>query len=319
MSFAAPLVLIALIAIPLLIVAYVRHQRGRAQAAAAFVAKPLVPSVVPRSPRWRRHVPLAAFGLAIVVLIVAAARPQRSVAISVNNGVVALVNDVSASMAATDVAPSRLLAAERAARRFVSSVPGSARIGLLEFNQKPLVLQSPTTDHALVASALSQLHAPDGHTAVGDAISAALQMIARVPAQAGRRPPAAIVLISDGNSTTGADPLMVARRARSQHIPVYTVVVGTPHGTIPVKTRSGTRTVPVPTEAQQLQQIAQLSGGQAFTAADPSRLNAVYARLAAQLGHKHVKQEITASFAGGGLVLLLLGSVMSLRWFGRLV
>ena len=180
------------------------------------------------------------------------------------------------------------------------------------------MLQSPTTEHSLVASALSQLHA-GGHTAVGDGLNAALAMLAKLPSQGGKRPPSAIVLISDGNSTTGADPLEVARRARSQHIPVYTIVVGTPHGTIKVKHRGATTTTPVPTEAQQLSDIAQQSGGQAFTAANASKLNAVYAHLGAQLSHKHVKREITASFAGGGLVLLLLGSLMSLRWFGRLV
>jgi Ca-activated chloride channel family protein len=318
MSFAAPLVLVALIAIPLLIMAYVRHQRGRAEAAARFVAPALTPSVAPRSPRWRRHLPMAAFGIAILILIIAAARPQRSVAVAVNNGVVVLANDVSSSMAATDVSPSRLVAAERAAKQFLKSVPSTARVGLLEFNQKPLALQSPTTDHSLVADALSQLRA-SGHTAVGDAMTAAMQMIAKLPSQAGRRPPAAIVLISDGNSTNGSDPLTVARQARSRHIPVYTVVVGTPRGTITVPKRTGNTTTPVPAEAQQLQQIAQLSGGQAYTAANASRLSAVYKHLAAQLGHKHVKREITASFAGGGLVLLLLGSLLSLRWFGRLV
>ena len=318
MSFAAPLVLLALIAIPLLIIAYTRHQRGRAEATKAFVAPALMPSVAPRSPRWRRHLPMAAFGVAILVLIVAAARPQRSVAVPVNNGVVVLANDVSSSMGATDVSPSRLVAAERAAKQFLTSVPSTARVGLLQFNEKPVPLQSPTTNHALVADALTQLRA-GGHTAVGDAMTSAMQMIAKVPSHAGKRPPAAIVLISDGNSTNGSDPLAAARQARSRHIPVYTVVVGTPHGTITVPSRTGKTTTPVPTEAQQLEQIAQLSGGQAFTAANADRLTAVYKNLAAQLGHKHVKKEITSGFAGVGLVLLLLGSVLSLRWFGRLV
>jgi len=318
MSFAAPLVLIAVIAIPVLIMAYARHQRGRAQAAKTFVAPALMASVAPRSPRWRRHLPMAAFGIAILILIIAAARPQRSVAVAVNNGVVVLANDVSSSMAATDVRPSRLVAAEGAAKQFLKRVPSTARVGLLVFNEKPLVLQSPTTNHSLVADAFTQLR-PGGHTAVGDAMTAAMQMIARVPSQGGKRPPAAIVLISDGNSTNGSDPLAVARQARSRHIPVYTVIVGTPHGTITVPTRSGKMTTPVPAEAQQLEQIAQLSGGQAFTAAGADRLTAVYKNLAAQLGHKHVKREITSGFAGVGMVLLLLGSVLSLRWFGRLV
>jgi Ca-activated chloride channel homolog len=318
MSFASPLVLLALLAIPLLINLYLHQQRGRARAAATFVAPKLSPSVAPNSPRWRRHVPIAAFGLALVVLIVAAARPQRSVAVPVNNAAVVLANDVSSSMAATDLSPSRLVAAEKAANHFVRSVPSNARVGLLQFNEKATILQSPTSDHSLVRSALSGLHA-GGHTAIGDGINTALRMLSSLPSQGGKRPPAAIVLLSDGFSTNGADPLAAARQARSQHVPVYTVVIGTQRGTIKVPSRSGTKSQAVPAEPGQLEQIAKASGGQAFTASDAGRLNAVYAHLAAQLGHKHVKREVTASFAGGGLVLLLLGGVASLIWFRRLV
>jgi len=318
MSFAAPLVLIALVGIPFVISWYVRHQRARTRAATAFVTAPLVPSVAPRRPRWRRHVPMAIFALALVVLIVAAARPQRSVAVPVNDTAVMLANDISSSMASTDVTPSRLGAAEHAANMFLKSVPSTARVGLIQFNQKATVLQSPTTEHSLVSQALSQLHA-GGHTAIGDGLQLALQVLEGLKSPSGKRPPAAIVLISDGYSTTGADPLAVARQARAQHIPIYTVSVGTDHGTIKVSRGKSVTNVPVPIAPQQLAQIAQLSGGQAFTAADAGKLDAVYAHLGAQLSHKRVKHEITASFAGGGLVLLLIGSLASLRWFGRLV
>ena len=180
------------------------------------------------------------------------------------------------------------------------------------------MLQSPTTDHALTRSALTQLHA-GGHTAIGDAINTAVRSLTGLRGQNGKRPPAAIVLLSDGTSTNGADPIQAAQQAKAQHIPVYTVAVGTSHGTITVKHGTRTQTVPVPLSSQELAQIASSSGARAFTVGDSSQLKAVYAHLAAQLGHKHVKHEITASFAGGGLVLLLLGSLMSLRWFGRLV
>jgi Ca-activated chloride channel homolog len=318
MSFTSPLVLLALLVIPVLINWYAHEQRRRSRAAAAFVAPQLTPSVAPRAPRWRRHVPMLAFVVALAVLIVAAARPQRTVAVPVGNSGIALVNDVSSSMAATDVMPSRLAAAQSAAERFLASVPGTVRVGLLEFNQKPIVLQSPTTDHSLVRSALAQLRA-GGHTAIGDAILSAMRMLASVPTQGAKRPPRAIVLLSDGSSTVGIDPLSAARQAAAQHIPIYTVELGTSSGTIKVKHGSRNATVPVPPSFQQLNQIARLSGGEAFTAADAKGLNDVYTRLGAQLGHKKVKHETTASFAGGGLVLLLLGSVLSLRWFGRLV
>jgi Ca-activated chloride channel homolog len=318
MSFASPLVLLALLGIPLLMQWYAREQRRRSKAAAAFVAPALTASVAPRRPRWRRHLPMLAVAIALAVLIVAAARPQTTSAVAVTDGAVMLANDVSSSMRSTDVSPSRLGAAQHAAARFLAGVPGSVRVGLLEFNQKATVLQSPTADHSLTRDALAQLRA-GGHTAVGDAINTSMRALAALRSQNGKRPPSAIVLISDGFSTTGADPVAAARQAGAQHIPVYTVAIGTQHGTIPVKHGSRTVAVPVPIATEQLTQIAQSSGARAFTAADAGGLSAVYAHLAAQLGHKHVRHEITASFAGAGLLLLLLGSAFSLRWFGRLV
>ncbi len=318
MSFASPLVLIALLALPLLIRWYTGQQRRRARAAAAFVTPALTPSVAPSRPRWRRHLPMIAFLLALAVLIVAAARPQRSVAVPVTNGAIMLANDVSSSMQARDVAPTRLLAAQHAAKVFVSRVPSADQVGLLEFAKTPVVLQSPTTNHALVLTALGQLRSSGG-TAMGEAILTALRELKSLPPVGGKRPPGAIVLISDGASNVGSDPLAAARQAAAQHVPIYTVALGTPNGTVQIKRGATTVTVYVPPSPQELAQVAHLSGGRAFTAADTAGLSAVYEHLAAQLGHKHVKHEITASFAGGGLVLLLLGSVLSLRWFGRLI
>jgi len=319
MSFADPLVLLGLLAVPLLVRWYAGQQRRRARAASAFVAPALTASVAPRRPRWRRHVPMLAFVLALAVLIGAAARPQRSVAKPVTDGAVMLADDISSSMQATDIAPSRLRAAQRAARRFLESVPSTVQVGLLEFARTPTVLQSPTTDHGLTEAALAEPLRTSGGTAIGEAILTATQEIRSVPRVAGKRPPGAIVLISDGASNVGIGPLAAAREARAQHIPIYTISVGTPNGTIPIKQGSRTVTVPVPVSRQQLAQIASASGGRGFTASDASGVSAAYTHLAARLGHKQVKQEITASFAGGGLVLLLLGSALSLRWFGRLV
>jgi len=318
MSFAAPFVLLALLAIPLLIVWYESQQHRRTAAAAAFVAPALTASVAPRRPRWRRHAPMLAFAVALVVLIVAAARPQRSVAVPITNGAIMLVNDVSNSMNATDVTPSRRGAAQRAAARFMARVPSAVQVGLVEFARKPVLVQSPTTNHALTLSALGTVPSSGG-TAMGEAIATALHALTTVPRVAGRRPPGAIVLISDGGSNEAPDPRAEARQAAVLRIPIYTVAVGTANGTIPI--RRGTQTVisPVPVDPQELAQIAAISRGRAFTAADATRLSAVYTHLAAQLGHKHVEREMTASFAGGGLVLLLLGSALSLRWFGRLI
>lgn len=318
MTFLDPLVLLALAAIPLLVWWYAGQQRRRARGAAAFVTPALRPSVAPRRPRWRRHVPMLAFALALAVLIFAAARPQRVVAVPVDSASIMLANDTSGSMAATDVAPSRLRAAQNAAASFLAKVPESVRVGLIEFNSKVTVLQSPSADHALVRSALSQLRVTGG-TAIGDAIRTALRSLTSAKPAGGKQPPAAIVLLSDGGNDVGSDPLSAAQLAAADHIPIYTVVLGTAHGTVSEKRGSGTVTVPVPPDPQELTQIATISHGQSFTATNAKGLNAVYDRLGAQLSHKKVKHEITAGFAGGGLALLLLGSVASLAWFGRLI
>jgi Ca-activated chloride channel family protein len=148
-----------------------------------------------------------------------------------------------------------------------------------------------------------------------------VRSLSRVRRTGGKRPPAAIVLISDGASTKGVDPVTAAQAAKRAGIPVYTVALGTPQGTIKVPRANGqgTMTRPVPPDPQSLARIATASGGKAYTADDAGGLNSVYERLGSQLGRKNQKREVTAGFAGGGLVMLLLGAGLSLRWFGRLI
>jgi Ca-activated chloride channel family protein len=228
-----------------------------------------------------------------------------------------LVVDNSSSMAATDVSPSRLVAVQRAAQQFLKSVPDNVAIGVIVFNQTPTVLTPPTTDHSVVARALTGWHA-DGHTAIGDAMQTGLKLIERTPKAT--RPPSAMVVLSDGTSTNGANPLTVARQAAAQKVRIDTVALGTANGTIKVPARNGSTTnKPVPPDPNSLAQIARAAGGQSYAVADASHLNALYTQLGAKLSHRHVKQKITDEFAGGALVLLLLGSAMSLRWFGRLI
>jgi Ca-activated chloride channel homolog len=320
-SFGAPAILVGLLAIPVLVGVYLAHQRGRARAAAAFASPRLTASVSPQRPGWRRHAPMLVFLLALAILVLAAARPQKTVAVPINRASIMLLNDVSGSMLATDVQPNRLDAARSAAKRFVQNVPRNVNVGVMAFNGKPRVLQSPTTDRVAVDAALDQL-APSGGTATGRAMQQALAILRRVPGEGGKRPPAAIVLISDGASTSGADPVAVAQLARRLKIPVYTVALGTAQGTITVPRpggQSGTETHKVPPDTRSLARVAQTSGGRAYTAADENRLKQVYERLGSQLGRKNAKREITAGFAGGGLALLLLGAGLSLAWFGRVI
>jgi Ca-activated chloride channel homolog len=320
-TFAAPLVLIALVAIPVLVAIYGGVQRDRRRAAAAFAAPKFTASVTPRRPGWRRHAPMLIVLLAIAALVVAAAKPQRSVAVPVERASIMLVTDVSGSMQATDVKPTRLEAARAAARRFVSEVPKSVNVGVMALSSKPRVLASPTTDRDAINAALDQL-TPRGGTGTGEAIQAATRILNRAPGVKGKRPPAAIVLISDGASTGDIDPVAAAQAARKVRIPIYTVALGTAQGTITVPRpggQGGTETRQVPPDPRGMAEVSKASGGKAYTAADTDKLKDVYERLGSLLGTKKEKREITAGFAGGGLALLLLGAAMSLRWFGRLI
>jgi Ca-activated chloride channel family protein len=317
-SFSAPFVLIALFAIPALIAWYVSHQRNRAKAAEAFVAPTLTRSVAPQRPGWRRHAPMVAVAIALALLIVAAARPQRTKAVPVNSAAIMLANDVSNSMNATDVRPSRLAAAKQAASKFVAGVPSQVLVGQMQFARRPVVLQSPTTDHAQTQAAIAELRPGGGGTAIGETITTALHTLTTLKSTTGKRPPGAIVLLSDGTSNVGPSPVTAARQAKADHIPIYTISIGTASGTIQVKHGKQTVTAPVPVSPQELAQIASLSGGHAYTAANRADARAVYAHLAKQLGHKKVKDELTYGFAGGALALLLVGGGLSLFWFGRL-
>jgi Ca-activated chloride channel homolog len=315
MSFGEPLVLLALLVLPLLGAWYAAEQRRRRAAAAAFAAPVLQPSVAPRRPGWRRHAGMAAVALALAILIVAAAKPQRTVAVPVERASIALAIDVSGSMTAVDVQPNRLVAAKRAARRFLDEVPDEVNVGLLAFNGTPRVLQSPTRDRDAVQAGIDGMRSSGG-TATGEAIAAAVRTLRARD----RRAPVAVVLLSDGASTSGRDPVTAAIAARRQRVPVSTVALGTAQGTITVPRRGGgTVTRRVPPDPASLAEIARASGGRTYTADTAPRLKEIYERLGSQLGRKNEKRQVTSAFAGGGLLLLLAGMGMSMRWFGRLI
>ena len=299
-SFQSPAFLVGLALIPLLVALYVRTER-RPQ---TFAPARLLPSVAPNRAGWRRHAALAGYGAALVALLVALAKPQATVARPTEQARVVVVTDRSGSMLAKDVAPNRLAAAEKAAGTFLDAVPDEVRVGAVAFNQRAEVLQSPTRDHDAVREALQSVRAA-GTTATGDAIKAALQSIKG-------NAPAAIVLLSDGKSVRGSDPVEAAQDAKRRKIPIYTVALGTAHGTI-----DGGR--PVPPDPQTLARIAQVTGGRAFTAGDVDSLDQVYERLGSQVATEQRKVEVTSVFAGGALLLMALSALSSIRWVGRLV
>jgi Ca-activated chloride channel family protein len=306
MTFQSPWLLLGLLLLPLLGVAYVMTERRRRRAAAAFASPGVSPSVVPRRPGWRRHVPLALAGMATAALIGALARPQVSVAVPSEQASIVLAMDHSGSMMATDVSPSRLVAARNAGEAFLAKVPKKVRVGGVVFNQSATAVASPTTDREAVKDAINKAMTPSGGTATGDALATSLEMLKATKA------PGAIVLLSDGKATHGRDPLPVADAAKQLKIPIYTVALGTASGTLP----NGDA---VPPDTVTLQQIAERSGGQAFTAEQADELSAVYTKLGSEVAEKLQKREVTSAFAGGAAIFLLLGGGLSLRWFRRLL
>lgn len=346
MSFQTPALLLALLVLPALGVWYLSRLRARALAARAFAAPHMTPSAMPDSPGWRRHAPMVALVLALAALIAAAARPRVRVSVTVAQLSTMLALDMSGSMQARDIAPSRAAAAQRAADVFIGGVPGTVAVGVMQFNQSPRVLATPTTDHRAAIEALGRLRIGGG-TAIGSAVDTALALLrpasglnsgaggggegggttgssdgsAAKQGTVNGKASAAIVLLSDGKSTSGADPLAAARAARRLHIPIFTVAIGTPSGKISVPHREGggVATVPVPVEGSELARVAELSGGRAYTAADAGHLTAIYKQLSARLSHRSERHDLTSYFLGAGLGLLLLGSTLSLAWFGRLI
>jgi Ca-activated chloride channel family protein len=319
-SFQAPLLLALLAVVPLAAAAYVLSQRRGRRFAVRYTNVDLLASVAGRS--WTRHLPAALALLALAALLIALARPQRTVAAERREATVLLVFDTSGSMLATDVQPSRLTAAKAAGVAFAGKVPDQFRIGVIGFGSSASQLSEPTTDHAQVKATISSLKVA-GATAMGDAIKLAVNA-ARVPVPDGlggaRRLPSAIVLLSDGASTRGADPIDVVQQTKKYKIPIYTVALGTQNGTLTHTnpTTGATNTEQVPPDLLTLQDIARDTGGQFFAAADARKLAAVYANLGTRLTKTKEKRQVTSAFAGGALVLLLAGAGFGLVRGGRL-
>jgi Ca-activated chloride channel family protein len=219
-------------------------------------------------------------------------------------------------MEATDVAPTRLAAAQAAARELTKKVPEEFNIGLVTFNNVAESIVAPTTDRNQILTAIQGLKVR-GSTAMGDGLELGLQM-ARTPVSdtngKARRVPARIVLLSDGKSERGTEPVEIADRAKQLKVPIYTIALGTQSGTLNRKGRS----VPVPPDTVTLQDVAQTTGGVYFSAPNAARLETIYANLGERFSTKKVKQEITSSFAGAALALLLAACVLALLRMGRL-
>jgi Ca-activated chloride channel family protein len=313
-SFASPLALLCLFAVPLAVLLHVGAGRRRRRYPVRYPALATLAAVAAPEPHWRRQLSFALLTLAIAALALSLARPEKTVQVAVERASVVLVTDVSGSMAATDVSPNRLEAARSAALRFLDQVPERLRVGVVAFATTAQILQTPTTDRKLVSGALESLQ-PLGGTATGAGLQAALGDLNVGDDVSSRRPPAAIVLLSDGAAKDGDAADRAAVQARRLRIPIYTVALGTAEGTI---LNGNGQPLRVPPDPDALQRIATTSGGEAFRAEDSDQLDAVYDRLGSQIGTKPAKREITTLFAGAGLLLLGGAMVSSLRLGGRL-
>jgi Ca-activated chloride channel family protein len=310
-SFASPAFLAALAIVPLALVAHSLSRRRARRYAVRYPAVATLAPLLPRVSSWRRIVPLTLFLASLAVLVLALARPHATVAVPKEQASIVLVTDVSRSMLAEDVDPSRLEAARAAAQRFLEELPEEARVGAVAFSTDPHTVEAPTDDRDEIEDLIDALSA-DGGTAAGDALAAALGLVG---GRSEDRPPAAIVLLSDGETTTGRDPLPVARQAGRMGIPIHTVALGTRTATI--TTPDGTL-IPVPPDPEAMRRIAELSGGRAFEVDDADELSGLYEELGSRVATEEEEREITGAFAAGGIVLLMAAAALGTRATARL-
>lgn len=301
---------------------YVVMQMRRQKRLLRFANMELLESVAPkRSSRWR-HLPAILLVVALTFLTVAMAGPTHDVRIPRNRAVVMLVIDVSQSMRATDVAPSRLVAAQEAAKQFADQLTPGINLGLIAYAGTATVLTSPSTNRAATKAAIDQLQLAD-RTATGEGIFTALQAIATVGAVMGggdEPPPARIVLMSDGKETVPSNPenpkgaYTAARTAKDQGVPISTVSFGTPYGFVTINDQQQ----PVPVDAEMLNKIAELSGGNAYTASSLEQLKEVFTTLQEQIGYETTKGEASAGWLRLGALVLAFAALAALLLNRRL-
>lgn len=350
MNFLAPEMLLGLLLIPIAIGFYLWAQRRRSKYAVRFTNLALLSNLAPKRPSWRRHLPPVLYLGAIATLLLGLARPTMIVPVPREDATVILTMDVSGSMRATDVSPSRLDAARASALSFIDQLPEKVRVGIVSFASQPTTLVSPTTDRAQLKAAINSLTARDG-TAMGDALMQVLDIAEKIqkdapetpdassspntaaspdPAASGapklpidqpsNQPLVAAILLSDGSNSVGdAEPLDAATRAKTLGVPIYTIALGTPTGTVQVRDQFGQlQTLDVPPDTETLQQIASTTGGTSFTAPTAEDLKSVYDNLQSRVGYTEERQEVTFALVAAGLLLVVVGAGLSAVWFGRL-
>jgi Ca-activated chloride channel family protein len=314
-----PLGLLALLLVPLALGGYVWLERRRRRQAAAFASPALHPNLVGHRPGRLRHLAPALALVALVALAFGLARPHAMLSEPQEEATVVLALDTSRSMAAKDVPPSRLAVAQRVVRGFLEELPEGYRVGMVSFADSAHAVLPATANREAAQTALRNLRLGHG-TALGQGIARAIQVAQRVPAEEGKKPPASILVLSDGAQTQGVlTPAQAAERARKLRIPVYTVAYGTENGVVEVVDDNGFRQrVTVPPDPQTLRRIAQATRGRFYSAPTAAQLEAVYDELGSRIGSVKKEREVTAAFAAGGAALLLAAGAVSAFLFGRL-
>lgn len=334
MEFIWPGLLWLLLLVPLFVVLYVLFQRRRRRLNKNFANFGFGPGAARPNPGARRHIPPAFFLAGLTILTVALARPQTTVSLPRVEGTIILAFDVSGSMAADDMKPTRMDAAKAAARDFVQHQPSSVQIGIVAFSDNGFSVQQPSNDQDAVLAAINRL-SPQRGTSVGRGIQAALSVIAAAnnpspllysnrtpsptpsptPVPKGTYTPAVIVLLTDGENNEQPDPLASAQAAADRGVRIFTVGIGSAAGT---SLHINGFTVFTQLDEATLQQIAQLTGGVYYNAQSQQELFTVYDHLNPQLVIKPQKLEVTSIFAGASIFVMLVGGVFSLLWFSRL-
>ncbi|MPQ96859.1 VWA domain-containing protein [Modestobacter sp. I12A-02628] len=318
MSFESPVWLLGLLAVLALVGLYVLLQLRRKAYAARFTNVSMLASLVPRRPGWRRHVSFGLVALALGALVLSLAQPSTEVRVPRERATVVMAVDVSLSMQAEDIEPSRFQAMQVAAKEFVTVLPERINLGLVAFAGTASALVTPTTDRPQVTAALDNLELAES-TAIGDAIFASLTSIQNFQASldqpAEDLPPARIVLLSDGYNTVGREATQAIDAAIGAGVPVSTIAFGTDYGTLDIQGEN----VPVPVDRATLEEIADETGGSYSEAASAAELERVYADLGSQIGYTTEPQDISPWFVRGGVLFAFLGVTLSLLWTNRLL
>ena len=331
MTFSSPWLLFALLIVPAMLLLALWLERRRATYAVAFTNLELLAAVAPRRRHWRRWIPLALFLLALTAAATALARPRATISVPASRATVVLLVDVSGSMRAADVKPTRLGAAQNAMGTFADHVPKGVKVGLVSFSTGPNLLVNPTTDRTVLHEGIDLL-SPEAGTAIGDGLGVAVQVVQGAVAGAARgrdgKLPGAIVLLSDGAQTRGVlSPLQGASRARDAGIRVFTIALGTNHGSLGFGPfggygfgggfgNGGGRRFPVRPDPATLAAIAHYTGGQTYRADSASKVDAIYKQLGRSIAHHNTSREVSSWFAGAA-ALLLFGALGAARITGE--